>query len=319
MLHTTPYYKALSAARAITIRHKHLWIFGFFLAVFGQGTEFASLLRLSQELPGRIVLISRARELGVGNLLLSLIKLPSIDPLFFWASAGLLFAVAAFIIYAQIGVILGVERAGRGKEVSLRIILTEGTNHFWSFLWTNVSFKVATVMALMLATSIGAAAVSFQTENRFELFILISLILGVTSYLALSFLRRFSLLFLVHQRVGVLAAARNSARLFAGNWLPCLELAVILFLIQLCVLFAVTTLSLLVMTPYLLVAPLIPPIGAWILAVGTLLVVISVLLASVSWFSTFELASWTALFGDLRSPSKRFNSWLARKLSISQL
>lgn len=319
MLHTTPYYKALSEARRVTIDHKHLWVFGFFLAIFAQGPEIASLLQLAQELPGRIVLLSHAQALGIPQMLLSLIALPSMDPFLFWTGAALLFTVATLIIYAQVGVILGTERARRGKEVTLSAILTEGTNHFWAFLFTNVFFKVATLVALIAATVIGSAVVGFNIEEHLEFFVLTSLILGAFGHVVLSFLRRLTLLFIVHQRINVYTAARNSVELFAGNWLACLELAVILFLIQLVTLAGSLALALFLMTPYLLIAPLIPPVGAWLLAVGTLLVIITTLILATSWFATFELASWTALFDDLRSPTKRFSSWLARKLSISQI
>lgn len=318
MSHTPPYIKTLKDALLITLEHKHLWVFGFFLAVFSYGTEINTLFSMLQRLPGRIILLKNARVFGIPEFILSLVSLAGLNPLLFWGAAGLIMIILVFVVYAQVSVILGTERAYRKKEVSVSIILAEGAEHFWSFLVTNIIFKLLSFIGLCLVVFVGAAVTGFHTTTS-SIFMSFALIFSLIIYVLLSFLRRFSLLSLIHQRLGVLDAVKDSLRLFKKNWLVCIELAVLLFFIQFLAFAASLTLSFFIIFPYLLITPFLPLALAHLFGFIVLFVIILIFFIVGAWFGTYELACWTLLFNDLRGSLKKMGSWLARKLSICQI
>lgn len=315
----TLYRKILKQAAGIAWRHKYLWFFGLFASLVGNAVEYEAL---SQILAGGAPRnffpnLQRIIETGVfsGKTLTNIGKIMSEDPfsLFALLAVGLLMLIlSAYLIWlavvsqaALINSSADIMAGKSAKAASIQNGVASGSKNFWPVLGLNILIKAAIFiifsllsMPVILATGIGGTATPAVNFIYLILFlILVPLALGFALMI------KYSMAYVVIRGSGFLESVKQGWRLFIKNWLVSLEMAIILFFINL---FAGLALSLVILTlamPFALLAifsfKLVSIFVFWLIVVTAFTAILALIILTGSALAVFQISSWTGLFIEL--------------------
>lgn len=313
----TLYRKILKQAAGIAWRHKYLWFFGLFASLVGNAVEYEAL---SQILAGGAPRnffpnLQRIIETGVfsGKTLTNIGKIMSEDPfsLFALLAVGLLTLIlSAYLIWlaivsqaALINSSADIMAGKSAKAVSIQNGVATGSKNFWPVLGLNILIKAAifiifsllSLPVILAAGGIGAAAANF-------IYLILFLIL-VPLALGFALMIKYSMAYVVIRGSGFLESVKQGWRLFIKNWLVSLEMAIILFFINL---FAGLALSLVILTlamPFALLAifsfKLVSIFVFWLIVVTAFTAILALIILTGSALAVFQISSWTGLFIEL--------------------
>lgn len=316
------YRNILKQAWRLTWRNKYLWWLGIFAALLGNGGELEILLNNIGGNPRQALLpswqslastglFSFKTYANIGNLL----KQDTFNMMIVLIMALAALAVFIFLVWlvtvSQAALVNNSASLLSQKKSSLRDGWDAGVLNFWPVLFLNILVK-AVVYIILLAVSLP---VIFSAGNfNAQIFYIISLIIAVPAAIILSFIAKYAIAYVVVNKQPALLALKQSWQLFKGNWLISLEMALILFFINILVGLAIVLAILALAVPFIFLGMifyyLFSAAGGWLIAVLAFTGFLFIVIAGGAALSVFQITSWTSLFLELNK--KRGMSKLIR-------
>lgn len=312
----TLYRNILSQALKTTWKHKYLWFFGLFAALLGNGGELEFIFRrfdgtIEQGLfPGleRILttgVFSKAAMMNIGTL-------ASKDPLSFFLVLSVLFVILVLVgfliwltITSQAALVNNTALARIGKKHDIKKGLSKGIKNFIPVFGLNLFIKALIYFAFIILSLpiLISAGKNFLAASTF-MFVL-SFIVFIPVAIVLSFIIKYAIAFTVIKGTGFFESIKLGWQLFLKNWLISLEMAFILFFINVLVGIALVLVLLVFAVPFIFLALLFTKLGFyfnfWTIIVLAIIIYILAIVIVGAMLATFQIASWTGLFLELIS------------------
>lgn len=235
------YRETLGQAWSMTWRHKFLWIFGLFAALLGTGgaweTFFRNLSMVSEQ-PKTLKDLQLLEQSGTFKLIIDNVTLffatPTADKFLTLLLVTVIFlAVFCLMFLAVAAIIYAIGRIHEGNRVGVTEALGKSFHFFLPAFALNLLGKVV-VWGLLLAT--GVPLVSLFLRNQAEVW---NVLTGVVAFLVLvpvgvvvTFLVQYATAYVILRGKHIGEAIREAWKLFATNWLASIEMAFILYLIN---------------------------------------------------------------------------------------
>ena len=307
------YRNVLAQAWKITRHYRYLWFFGVFVALLGNGGETEIILRgfdggSSEIFPGlrglwQINFFSVETLDNIGRLLIN-------DPasLLFNLAIFLLTAfLAAFIVWlvmvSQAGLVHDAASVISGRKHDFRAGLAMGMKKFWPVCGLNVSVKIIIYILLLLISLPVIAGAYGQKAGFVSATFVISFLLFVPLAVILSFIVKYAVGYAVIKGNHFVDALRLGWKLFAKNWLISIEMAFLLFFINLAVSVCLVFLVMVMAIPFLFAALLFIKSGLffsfWVIIIFALMTLLAVILLAGAGLAVFQTSAWTGLFIEL--------------------
>lgn len=296
------YRDIIKSAWHILWRYAWLWPFGIFAALLGNGGEFGSIVSTINRLSQEGDFLTSLRHALLNNNLISfgqgleqsLAAAPAqiITTLFLLVVAIL--GILWLIIGSQAALIKASSDINDSLPVTFSKSVVEGNKHFWPILSLNILSRF--VIWLLLAVSVLPFLISYLARGgavEFDSLIMISFLIFIPLALIISFIIKYAVIAAVLENLSWWPALIKAVTLFFRNWLVSLEMAAILFILNL----AVSIIIYGLIANSLLSAPIFFALrGINLATVLKFLPQLLLLLAVGAWFSTFQYASWTILY-----------------------
>lgn len=316
------YKSILKQSLHLTWHNKSLWFFGLFTAfLLGNGGEYEIIAKSFQNANESFFPnIQNIAEKGF----FSFQTIENIGVIFKKDPAFILMIIAVglivlvlflllvwMIIISQIAIVDQAAKIIKSKtklpEVGIKNGLQVGIKKFWPIFYMNLISKSFVWIAFML---ISLPIVSLSTEFTLKnnLIYLILFIVLIPSVIVFSFIIKYAIAFLVIKNNNFFQSLKNSFMLFRENWLISIEMAFVLFFINLFVVglgLAILIFALAIPFAVLMFIALKISINLfWLtVTVGPILAILFIILIG-SALSTFQISSWTGLFIRLISKKK---------------
>lgn len=311
------YRPILKKALNITWKFKSLWFLGFFAALISSGGEFELLSRIflnpiNNEPMTKGVINSFKMGLenslpSGGNLWTNIWNLIMSAPVNLIATVLVLLVmiiIAFFIIWlivvSQAGLIRNTDLASQGKSATINEGIDAGLASFWPILIVNFIYKI---ILLVIFIILGKEILLLVSLGSWGIIIHISLLV-LFSFITIiiSFIVRYQIFYIVLRKEKIITALKSAWQLFTGNWLISLEMAFLLFLIYMVVLYTVTFATAILLALPLVVAtyPLsIPIFVIMALALTSVILILIITILATSLLSVFQWSSWILLFNQI--------------------
>jgi len=308
----TIYRNILRQSLKISWHNKYLWFFGLFAALLGGGGEMDLLFRGFNADPqdGILAGINSFTETGIFNFqtFLNIKNLMLNQPYAF----GILIFIFIFILIilvflvwlatvSQIAIVNNSANIIAGSEVDFKSGLNEGINKFWPVFSLNiVSRAVVYIVIILISSSLLLAPLGRLYAN---IFYFASFVIFIPATLIFILIIKYAISYIVIKSSGLKNAVRASWTLFKLNWVVSIEIAFILFFINILFGLAMVMVLGILAVPLLLLGYLfqnfLPVIGFWGIAGFGLLIFSIFIVVAGSMMSTFQISSWTGIFVEL--------------------
>lgn len=309
------YRPILKRAWETAWRFKNLWFFGLFASLIGSGGLYnfnfsldgASdrgdwLLGLRDFFNGQGVWAGALRNLLV-NLDWWLVVL-----------FLLLIVFGLFILWlavvSQGALFFGIKDLNRGEKLSFGQIFEKGKEKFWPVLSLNVIMAIVTLALLMIVTLLFLILV-FRSEISAavaSLFVAISLLILFPLGAIVTFVLRYSVIFIVNKDRSVRAAISEAGSLFKRHWLASVEMWILLWVVYIALGLVLSLIVRLILMPLLVYVFTLfanTYVGAETLmqavVIGGLAVYMFIMLWVVAVLNVFESSCWLFLFERLNN------------------
>jgi hypothetical protein len=302
------YRKILKQAFSIAWNNKYLWFFGLFAALVGGGGIYELAVR---NMPGSEALesVRRLRDIGFFQVetLRNIWAVIVSDPLsMLVVFAALLVAFIMFIFFVWLSIVSQaalIHSAGQysgGKESDFQQGVDKGVDKFWPTLSLNIFSKMIVYVFSFLALAVISISGAETNPATFA-----AMLISILATITISFALKYSLGFMIIRGEGVFTSISSGIKLFIDNFLVSIEMAFILFVVNLLIAYATTVCVLVMGAPLLLMVKLMLDVAAgagyWFMFIFSLVVILSfiVLVSSIS--TAFHVSAWTSLFTELVS------------------
>jgi hypothetical protein len=311
------YRAILKQAWKISWKNKFLWFFGF----------FATLVSFTVET--KIMSRSFNQEAGISSLSdLILFLNTGIFSANSWANAFnllksnpgtmmllilfllIILAITLFFLWlavsSQIGIINAVAKLTKkqNEKLSIKGLLKGGQKRFWPVLWLNLAISIV-INILFLLISLLFIIVIIKSQVFTSILYGIIFIAFIPVALFLSFIAKYAIAAVILEGKKFAPAIKDGWQLFFNNWLISVEMAIILFFINVIAIVLLSLLSFIGFTLFFGIALSVNMLASsiflfWLfVAIGFLLVMFIMVLGS-SFVNVFQTASWTNLFVQLK-------------------
>ncbi len=297
----------------ITWRSKYLWFFGLFAALLGNGGEYEILFRA---LSGNFgsdysVDFQKIAQTGIFSAqgLHNLGDLLVTQPLM--VIAAILILVIFLFLFAFVFWLVNVSQAvlvknalskTDDKKKTFRELLEGGMKKFWPVFGFNLVSKIITVLSLAIISYIVIISNNFGALVSNVVYTLI-ILLFIPIAMSFSFIVKYGIGFSVINDVPFVNAFENGWDLFKKNWLISLEMAFVLYFVNIIIAVLFIVLTLIFATPFALLAFIASALsmkGMFVFIVGIGIVFFFVfLIMTGSLVATFQISAWTSLFVEL--------------------
>lgn len=239
----TLYRDILGKALRISWQYKFLWILALLAALLGSNGGIELAFAGSDSLSGQSMAIGFLREFytngTIAHILSNLNEQLRTYP--FFAVGGLLALAVAILLLiwivtiAQAGLLWAIAKLqGKGGTASLRTSLQQGSKSFVPVFLVNLLAK-AIIFGLLVLVAVPFGWLYVRTGYTMynTLYILIAFLALVPLSVLLSFIIKYAAIAIVYRGDRWSAAWTRSWRLFMSNWLVSLEIALLLYMINL--------------------------------------------------------------------------------------
>jgi hypothetical protein len=323
------YRNILGKAWQITKKFKYLWLLGLFAAFLGNSTEYQILLDQINNVKNQASTISLWQQ----KLNLLIPQLDFTDGKIFFIVFILLISLAITLLVLWLiisclgGLIKGAAEADKGQKHKAGSLLKTGGQKFWPILGLNIIAKLIIYGVLILILGplmLATFAIGNYTVNL--LIILISFIIFVPLTIIISMIAKFGSIYVVLEGQKFWEAFKNGWRMFAANWMIAVEMAIIIFLINLLagLIFGVLALILLALISFLSLAMANAALSVGVFTAGLYINLLLLLAGSLfigAVLATFQISAWTLLYLKLNSGIKVYSKlvrWIAAIFSKSK-
>ena len=308
------YRKILSQALKITWHNKYLWFFGLFAVLLGSGGEYEIIFRgLTGDMnqgflqgAGNIIqtgIFSKSALANIGALIAN-------DSVHFTVLllVGLaviaLFCFLVFIsVVSQAALVnnsAAIIKSKKRIKIGIKDGAISGIKNFWPVFGLNMLVKIAVFLAFFLVwlpiILTANEAVSAAANSAY----FIAFIILIPLAIVFSFVIKYAVAYVVISGVNFLESIKKGWALFAKNWLVSVEMAFILFVINLLAGLALALAVLTLMIPFALMAFILykffAGIGFGLIAVLGFISILLIIILAGSILTSFYISSWTALF-----------------------
>jgi len=295
MKHQPLYREVLREALSVTRHHKIVLIFGLFAAFLGTGGALEVLVRHFEALFSPQSQWSWAFSFGNFDYSMG-----------FWVLALgiLLLGLAVLFVFTVINsfstLIFATDKFRKDKKVDLAKVWLEMKKKFALVLGLVFFFKIL----IMIFGSLSVAPLWLVMNGTagvgmIALYPLIFLF-SILAILVCSFLLIYAAAFVILEDYTFGQAIKESWRLFIGHWLVNLEMAIIIFFINLLAGLITIVAAAIIGIPALIVFLFslfiqFPPLATVAIALGLLLFILIVLFIA-SWMGAYQVAAWVLLF-----------------------
>lgn len=314
------YRQILKKAWQITKRFSYLWPLGILVAFLGNGGEYQTLIRQI----GKVR--NQAETAAVWSANLNAL-LPELDLSFNNVLTVSLYLVLALVIIcffiwlvisALGGLIKGIALASNDEKSGFTALIRLGAKKFWTLFGLNLIAKAIVYGVLILIlTPLMIATFAKGLAGVNLLIIVLSFLIFVPLTIIVSLATKYGSAYAVLNEEKFWSAFLNGWRLFKANWLVSLEMALILFAINLLVGLGFILAALLIFSPFFFfgIAYTVenPDLLTTLMYISvSLLLLLSLAVGAL--LSVFQIGSWTLLYTRLTSGNKAYSKlvrWVA--------
>ena len=306
------YRYILKRAWSITWKNKWLWIFGLFAATLGNGGSINILIngldnvQMQASFLANLKILFSSSTIGeAGNLISQFFQNLTIYYTFLFILIIIAFIVILYLaITTQGALLISIYNIYKNKQAGLKKGFEVGKKKFWSIFAANLSGKLL-VYLIFFILSIPFLFLYLKYNNI--LWQLVMLVVGFIVFVPfaviVSFLVKYAVLYLVVENLTFKESVKKAWILFKNNWLVSLEIAVILFVINVVAAAVVIFSYFFIAMPFIALVYLSFQMGIefmfWIGIIGgsALLLVVIFLLGAI--LSTYQSAVWVLVFNQL--------------------
>ncbi len=296
--------------------HKWLWLFGLFAALLGNGGEVDVLFQ-NNKLTNAPLFLNNLKD-NFARLDLNAVKdgiytalstTPLISVLSLAITLIFILLFVWLVTVSQGALIEGASKLDDNKKINFKEALNKGVEKFWSILGLNIATRFILYFILIILSIPFAMLYLFNSSpNAITFITLLAFILLVPIAIILSFILKYAFAYVIIKNQPAVPAFVLSWRLFATNWLISIEMAILLFLINMVVGVLLVIAIVLLVLPFLgliiLMILLQNQVGLNI-AIGLgMLISLMLLLFTGAGLSAFQYSAWTILFQKLISGKK---------------
>lgn len=296
------YRDILKQAWFILWHYVWLWPFGLLAALAGNAGEFNSLTitpdRLGNQADALATLRNSIQTNDFVNLWETIIRSFGQAPLLMFTVTVVTLLVTLALVWlvnmSQASLIHATGKIDLASPTSFTDSAQAGIKFFWPIFWLNLVTKFATYLILAVAFLPFLATYLLQGSGwSFTVLMVISFIVSVPVALILGFILRYAANFVVLENAKWWEALERAVNLFFKNWLATIEMALLLFVINL----VLGLLMFIFVIPRSFNLDILILLGGfdWITLFRVLPVVIIVIGIGM-WFSTYQWLAWTLLF-----------------------
>ncbi len=301
--------QVLQQALSIVWRKKYLWFLGFFAGLFAYGGETDILFRNTSSpswLQDNLAAFREVVQAGGADKFLEALK-NFFTGNFLYAlgflAAILLTMVAVFwlVFISQGALVRIVGKSDERKPTGLFDGLSVGGDTFWRIVGLNIITKLFIWgMWVILAGLPAIAYFLYKQPQWLTTFTIGALLVSLPVTIIVSFLTKYATAFIVLGGQNIIESLRKAWRMFTQNWLVSIELAIIIYFINLAATIVVAG----------IVTLLIPTPGSF----TELFIILGSLALVYAIESAFSFACWTIIYRRLLEgkPGSRIGAWTSR-------
>jgi len=307
------YRKILKQAWKITWQNKYLWLFGIFAAMLGNGGEYEILYRSVGSGGGQetIPIWQRLAETGLFSkkIFSNVNQIMAEDSLSLLLILFVGLAILALLVFgiwlvivSQVALVNNSAGIIEGKRTNWQNGFNSGIKKFWPVLGLNIILKAIIYLILIflsLPIILSAKTVTLTANFLF----IIAFIVFIPIILSLSFILKYAIAYVVIRNSDFIESIKQGWQLFINNWLVSLEMAFILFFINLLVGLAIILLILILAIPFLFLGfifyYLASLFGFWTIFILALIILFLVIILGGAALAVFQISSWIGLFTEL--------------------
>jgi hypothetical protein len=313
---TQSFQQILAQTWRLIWRNKVLWFFGLFVALITQEIEI--VLRNQVVFSDQTLSVSSWRELftsGFGGILSGLwSSLTDTTASAIIGSLIVLMILALFVwlMVTSVGALTNsIAQLDSGKKITFNGAMASGHKYFWKNFVIILLAKLIDYGVLILM----AVLVSLMLSNTIGLWL--GAVLAVISFvvsLVVSFVSRYASGYVVVNNESAGQAIGSGWRLFVKNWVDSIEMAVLIFLINIVINLAILLLVALIVLPFFILI-LVMNSGDYTTMANfffgaALTLVLAVVVVTGSILSSFQFSAWVTMFLRLKEGNKP--SWIFR-------
>lgn len=311
------YRAILKQAWKISWRNKFLWFFGFFASLvsftveskimsrsFNQESGISSLNDLmlfistgifSADAWGNALNLFRTNPGTMALLILFLLIILAIVLFFIWLSVS-----------SQISIINAVAKISKGakEKLSIKTLLKSGQKRFWPVLWANVLISLL-INALYLLITFLLVLVLIKNQALTTILYGVLFIIFIPVSLFLSFIAKYAIASIILENKKFGLAVKDAWKLFFNNWLISIEMAVVLFFINIIIIILISLVSFMAFALFFGIALAVNMLASslflfWMFVIIGFLLVLALMILGGSFLNVFQTSSWTDLFLQLK-------------------
>jgi hypothetical protein len=310
---TSLYRQILLKAWQITKKFPYLWLLGLLAALLGNGGEYQVLISQTSNVANQPEVLNVWKQSLLTLLPKFNLTTSKVLVLFFTAIITIAIAMVFLwlIISALGGLIKGVALARNNEKSTLKKLLATGSKKFWPVFGLNVIAKIIVYGFLIFVLVPLMLATFSQQKNSLNLLIIaISFLIFIPLSIIVSLATKYASAYVMLDGQKMWQSFKNGWRLFNANWLISLEMAFILFVINILVSFLYIIASILIFSPFFffgimntIKAPELFNILIYISI--TILLIFSAFIGA--WLATFQISSWVLLYLRLTEGGKAYS------------
>jgi len=300
------YRATIKKAWHITKNHTYLWILGFFAAFLGSGGEYEFVVKQfnrfsSGEWSFDVGFIT---SLGVGGgnfvtFIFNLFARSKDNYILLGAITFIVLMLIWIVVSSQGALIKAVADTDKPVRPSFINQITKGFQSFWS-IFGIIIFARFWALFILIIIGLPIMALLVYFVEPIKAFFLVVFIIGIPILVIASLITKYAIAFLMIEKKKYRESLILGLKLFADNWLVSLEMAFVLFIVNVVAGAAIVLLILFVAVPFIILGGILTQM-AYVLATQIVLGAgIAVLFIFLIFFGsalvTFQYASWTQLF-----------------------
>lgn len=311
------YRAILKQAWKISWKHKFLWFFGFFASLVSFSTEFKVISRAINQNQGIQSLNNIKMFLNTGifskTALLNILEMFRTNPLtiiLLILMFLLILAIIAFFAWlstaSQIGIISSIDKIikERKEKLSIRSGIKIGNKKFWPVFIVNTLTSIL-INLIYLLISFLLVLVIIKNQSMTTILYGFIFIIFIPITLLISFVIKYAVAFMIIENKKFFTAIKQGWLLFKNNWLISVEVAIILFFINILAIILISTIcfvgffvffGLAISSVFIVTSGFL----FWTIIILSALVLIVFMALSGAILNVFQITSWTDLFLQLR-------------------
>lgn len=307
------YRSILKQSWKISWKYKFLWFFGFFASLVGFTVETKILSRSINQEAGMSSLNDILIFLNTG--ILSANSWKNALGLFHSNPGSIIFiilimlVVLAIVLFfawlatsSQIGIINAVAKISKEQKEKLTIksLIKGGQKKFWPVLFLNVLISLL-INILYLLITLLLILVIVKKQVFITLLYGLIFIVFIPVSLFLSFITKYAIAFVILENKKFGRAIKDAWKLFFDKWLISVEMAIVLFFVNIIALILISFVSFVVFILFFGIALSVNMLASsiilfWLFVIIGFLLVLAIAILSGSLLNVFQIASWTNLF-----------------------